>query len=213
MIIYSPTDGDALTNSIPSKPRHCFLMTRLGNNVPTEIKRIRKDITQCCIAAGYTTIDASSKISGRDFLLKIWKQIAASPLAIAVYHEDMPQNTLYNIYYEVGVAQALGKETIIVKSAGIDIPSDFVRTEYIQYDSSFNQNLSDYLTQLDEQAAHYEDMADILENNPVLSLDYLKRAYLITGETRLQEKARAILNQAGLSDRAKNSVEIIGASF
>jgi len=83
-------------------------------------------------------IDASTQITGRDFLLKIWKQIAAAPLAIGVCHENIPITTQSNIYYELGVAQALGKETIIVKSPKADIPSDFVRTEYLEYNSDCN---------------------------------------------------------------------------
>ena len=40
-------------------------------------------------------------------------------------------STQMNIYYKLGVAQALGKETLVVKSPGAKLPSDFVRTEYV----------------------------------------------------------------------------------
>ena len=56
-------------------------------------------------------------------------------------------------------------------------------------------------------------MADQLESNPVLSIDYLKRAFLITGDIRLRKKASKLLHEAGLEDRAKNSVEQLAASF
>lgn len=213
MIIYNPTDGDAITSSIKSKPRHCFLMTRPGKPIPKEVDEIRKTVTTLCKRAGFTVIDASTQITGRDFLLKIWKQIAASPLAVGVCHEKIPQKTQSNIYYELGIAQALGKETIIVKSPEVDIPSDFVRTEYVEFNSDFSNNFSAYLHELNDQAEHYELMADQLENNPVLSIDYLKRAFLITGDIRLREKASDLLHDAGLGDRAKNSVEQLAASF
>lgn len=213
MIIYSPSDGDAITSSIKSKPRHCFLMTRLGKPVPKEITEIRRAITTACKSCSFKVIDASAQNTGRDFLLKIWKQIASTPLVVGVVHGKIPSSTQSNIYYELGIAQALGKETIIVKSPTSTIPSDFVRTEYIEFDSKFNRNFSKYLKGLKEQADHYELMADQLENNPILSIDYLKRAFLITGETRLREKAKKLLNEAGLDDRAKNSVELIAASF
>ncbi len=213
MIIYNPLDGDAITTTIKSKPRHCFLMTRLGKPIPPEIDEIRQAITSTCQNSDFTVIDASSQITGRDFLLKIWKQIAATPLAVGVCHESIPPTTQSNIYYEFGVAQALGKETIIVKSPSVKIPSDFVRTEYIEYDAGFDQNFTAYLASLDEQAEHYEVMADQLERNPVLSLDYLKRAFLITGNNQLRVKANQLLEDSGLGDRAKNSVELIAASF
>jgi hypothetical protein len=60
------------------------------------------------------------------------------------------------IYYEMGVAQAFGKETIVIKSPKSEIPSDFSRTEYIEYDENFRENFLKYLESVDEQADHYE---------------------------------------------------------
>ncbi len=172
-------------------------MTRLGKPVPKEVTEIRKAIGVVCKNCKFTVIDASTQNSGRDFLLKIWKQIASTPLVIGVVHEKIPPSTQSNIYYELGIAQALGKETIIVKSPTSAIPSDFVRTEYIEFDTKFNRSFSNYLKGLKEQAEHYELMADQLENNPVLSIDYLKRAFLITGETRLRKKPKNCLMKQG----------------
>ena len=97
----------------------------------------------------------------------------------------------------------MGKETVIVKSPGAKIPSDFVRTEYIEFDRRFRSSFSQYLDGLSEQAEHYEVVADQLDRNPILALDYLKRAYLITGDVRLRNKARTILKESGIENRAK----------
>jgi len=35
------------------------------------------------------------------------------PVCIVIIHEDTPVKTQANLYYELGVAQALGKETVI----------------------------------------------------------------------------------------------------
>ncbi len=56
-------------------------------------------------------------------------------------------------------------------------------------------------------------IADQLERNPVLAIDYLRRAFLISGNEGLRGKARALLDQAGVDDRAKNSVEQLAAAF
>ena len=213
MIIYNPMDGDALTSTIPSKPRHCFLMTRLGKPVPKGVNEIRKSITQLCSQANYRVIDASSRITGRDFLLKIWRLIASTPLSVWICHEEIPPKTQANIYYELGVAQALGKESIIVKSRRSEIPSDFVRTEYIEFDARFSTNFAAYLESLAEQASHYELVADQLDRNPILAIDYLKRAFLITGDEDLRNRAQKLLSEPGLNSRAKNSVELLGAAF
>lgn len=77
----------------------------------------------------------------------------------------------------------------------------------------FGKKSAKYLSFLDEQAEHYEHMADQLESNPVLSMDYLRRAFLITADERLRSKARELLTQEGLGSRAKNSVEHLLAQF
>jgi len=213
MIIYNPLDGYTMPHSIRSQPRHCFLMTRLGNPVPQMVEDIRAAVQECCGDADYTVIDARARVSGRDLLLKIWRLIASSPLSVGIMHEEIPQSTQANIIYELGVAQALGKETVVVKSPGIEIPSDLVRTEYISFDDNFRDNFSAYLDSVFEQADYYVLVADQVERNPVLALDYLRRAFLINGDEQLREKAREIVADARLEDRAENSVEMIAASF
>lgn len=213
MIMYDPLTGDAITSSIKSQPRHCFLMTRLGTPIPDEVKKIRKSIEKACISRKFVLIDANSTITGRDFLLKIWNLISSTPISIGVSHEGIPTKTQMNIYYEMGVAQALGKATIIVKSPKSEVPSDFVRTEYISYNNIFQKNFSRYLDSLDALAGHYEEIAHQLEKDPVLAIDYLRRAFLITGNKALKKKAREFVNDAGLYKRARNSVELLAANF
>ena len=107
----------------------------------------------------------------------------------------------------------MGKETVIVKSPNSDIPSDFVRSEYVLFDDHFATNFSRYLEGLADLANHYEVIAAQLDRNPVLALDYLKRAYLITGDARLRVKATDVSDNADFGDRAKNSVEILAREF
>jgi hypothetical protein len=213
VIFYNPMDGDALTNSIPSKPRHCFLMTKLGSPISEDIINIRNSIAQECENHKYELIDASQQITGRDFLLKIWKLIAATPISIGICHEDIPPQTQANIYYEIGIAQALGKETVIIKSKKSKIPSDFIRTEYIEYNEDFKKNFAKFFETVNEQAKHYETVASLIDRNPVLSIDYLKRAFLITGDEKLRKKVQDFLNMPEFKERAKNSVELIAAMF
>ena len=213
MIIYSPIDGEVLTSAVRVNPRHCFLMTRLGHPIPDEVQKMRGRITEICHEHGFEVVDAASKISGRDFLLKIWKMIASATLAIGICHEGLSAETRGNIFYELGVAQGLGKETLLVKSPGVSVPSDFVRTEYIEFSESFSHQFSNFLEGLQEQALHYETVASQLDNNPVLAIDYLRRAYLLTGDARVQFEVKQILKGNGLESRARNSVELLAASF
>ena len=188
-------------------------MTRLGKSIPPDVKKIRDAATAVCKKFDYSVIDASNRVTGRDFLLKIWRQIASVPLVVGVVHEAIPATSQANIYYELGVAQALGKETVIIKSANADVPSDFIRSEYIVFDENFDANFANYFKSTIEQAEHYETVADQLDRNPILAIDYLKRAFLITGDKRLRAKAKAVVAKAGLEQRATNSVELLTATF
>lgn len=213
MIIYNPLDGLTIPHQIRSQPKNCFLMTRLGSPVPPMVDAIRVAVEKCCQRFDYKVIDARARVTGRDFLLKIWRLIASAPLSVGILHEDIPQPTQANIIYELGVAQALGKETVIIKSAGAEVPSDLIRTEYVTFDENFDANFNAYLESIHEAAEYYELVADQLEKDPILALDYLKRAFLITGHIQLRNKANDIVAAAGLEERAGNSVEMIAASF
>ena len=112
------------------------------------------------------------------------------PIGIAIVSDEMKMGTIANIFYEIGVLNALGKDTIVVKSKNFEIPSDFVRTEYINYDGKFLAKINHFLSDVLELAEHYDVMADNLENNPSLSIDYWRRAFLISGDYKYLSKAK-----------------------
>ncbi len=107
MILYDPLDGDVINSKIKSEPKTCFLMTKLGNRVPEKLHEIRESLIRALKEYDYKVIDAGSEVTGRDFLLKIWRLIASTPLSIAIAAENIPVETQFNIYYELGIAQAL----------------------------------------------------------------------------------------------------------
>lgn len=213
MIYYKPTDGEIQTTPIESRPKHCFLMTQLGEPIPDKIEQIRVEVLDVLDTFGYGLLDANSKVTGRDFLIKIWRLIIGVPAGIAIIHEDMTPQTLSNIFYELGMMEAYGKETVIVKTKKVKIPSDFLRTEYIEHGSTFAAKLKQWLNGLQELGNFFETMADQLENNPLLEIDYLRRAYLISGDSSLKNRAEAIYQAAELGMRARNSVEAMMKNF
>lgn len=212
MILYQP-DGLPNTTPISSKPRTCFLITRLGSPIPKQAIKIRESITKICKKRNYQTIDASVEVTGKDFLLKIWRLIASTPISIAINLEEFSLPTIMNIYYELGIARTMGKETMIVKSPQAIHPSDLFRDEYIEFNKDFDSRFSKFFDHVDEQAEYYETMAEQLENNPLLSIDYLRRAYLITGEAKLKKRAESLLKEAQLKGRSKDSVEMLSVKF
>jgi len=188
-------------------------MTQLGTPIPKGIKKTRKRVTDQLRKKHIKVVDADSVVTGKDFLDKIWRIIITVPVGVAIIHEDMPPKTVANVFYEIGMMDALGKRTVVVKSPGAAVPSDFVRTEYINDDAKFGQRFRSFLDSVLEQESYFETVGEDLENNPLLAIDYLRRAYLISGDKRHQARVQELLESAGIEDRAKNSVEKLLARF
>ena len=197
MILYHPTDGEVFTKRIQPRPRTCFIMTKLGNSIPKEIKKIKSNLKKYLNSMDIKVIDANSIITGRDFLVKIWEMLVSVPLGIAIITKNLSPITMANIFYEIGILQTLGKETLIVKSKDSKIPSDFVRTEYIEYKKysrGFKRELNKYLKTFFKQANYYDTLGSELEKNPLIAIDYLKRAYLRDGNSDIKDKVDHKIN-------------------
>lgn len=213
MILYRPTDGDVLTTAVVPRPRTCFLMTQLGAPVHADITEIRSHVEGQLQRKGISLIDADSVVTGADFLDKIWRLIVSVPIGVAVIHEEMSQKTMANIFYELGMMDSLGKHTVVIKSPGAAIPSDFLRTEYIVWDGNFRRRFRSFLESTLALEGYFSTLAEELEKNPLLSIDYLRRAYLVGGNDIHRDRTRQILDDAEITGRAKNSVEMLLARF
>lgn len=194
MINYDPINGDVYSKMTRYRPRTCFIMAKLGKKIPREIKNMRKTVAKYLKNHKFEIIDASSIVTGRDFLVKIFELILSVPLGIALISENLDSTTIANIFYEIGLLQALGKETLIIKTEESDIPSDFIRTEYIEYDNKFKDKINGYLNTYFQQAEHYELLGCELIKDPITSIDYLKRSYLMTSESKTKNKINKIIS-------------------
>lgn len=213
MIFYEPVSGQASISPFKYRPRTCFIMTKLGKSVSIEIQTIRNELSDILKKYDLKEVDAESDVTGKDFLMKIWKMIIQVPLGIAIIDSNMSPQTLSNIFYELGLMQAYGKEILVIKTKDAIIPSDLVRTEYIEYGSGFQTDLDKYFDTFFSIPGYYEEISELLEQNPLLSIDYLKRAYLIAGDEKYRTKAEFIYDNASIEGRAKNSVEALLIKF
>ncbi len=213
MIYYNPIDGDPFVKPVDYSPRSCFVMTKLGKPIPPIITEIREILSKKLEELEIAEFDASSIVTGRDFLLKIWKQILSVPLGIGIVDETMSAQTMSNIFYEIGVLHSYGKETLIIKTNKANIPSDFVRTEYIEYNENFDVSLDKFFETFFALEEYFIQMADQLEKNPLLSIDYLRRAYLISGNKSYRAEVKELSQALALAERAKNSVENLITRF
>jgi len=213
VIYYRPTDGDPYPASLVLRPRTCFLITQLGQPLPDSLPEIHDIIRATCAKKRFQVRDATALVTGKDFLLKIWSLALSVPVGIAVIHEAMRSKTIANIFYELGLMQAYGKETVVVKTPEASVPSDLVRTEYLVCDEGVGAKLERFLDSVDERADYFVMMSELLENNPLLSIDYLRRAFLISGSEGHREAVETIRDGAGFEGRAKNSVEMLATQF
>ena len=60
------------------------------------------------------------------------------------------------------IRESLGKETLVIKTKNSTVPSDFVRTEYLEYDNTFKHKIKKFIKRFFEQAEHYIIMAEQL---------------------------------------------------
>lgn len=206
MIFYNH-DREVITDFISYSPKTCFIMTQLGLPLPEKLKTIREDLCKEIKKRDFSELDANSSIKGKDFLSKIWRQVLGVPMGIAIVTEEMKISTISNIFYEVGVLNALGKETIVIKSKEFSIPSDFIRTEYIEYDSNFKEKINKFLDEIEELADHYDLMGDELEANPVLTIDYFKRAYLLNGNTTYFKKVKDLMDKETFDSQTRFGIK------
>lgn len=212
MMLYGP-DGNAITSPIRWRPKTCFLMTKLGPQTPPTVQKIRERVTAIFKKNNIEVIDAKSVATGKDILDKIWRLIAAVPIGVAIEYPNMSRSTMSNILYEFGLMHAMGKEVLRVLAPKAIVPSDLSRTEYIRYDDEFDDQFPKFIDSLQERADYYDTMADQLNQDPLLAIDFYRRAYLLTANEEYRLKARALLKAAGLDKRAKGSVEMLVASF
>ncbi|MGP8323419.1 MAG: hypothetical protein ACT6FG_05450 [Methanosarcinaceae archaeon] len=212
MIFYRP-DGEVHNTVIKYRPKTCFIMTKLGQPISHEIEDIKVELHKVLIKRQIEEIDAESVVTGKDFFNENLEPIYNGSLGIAIIGSNMSGQTLSNIFYEIGFMQACGKETLIIKTKDAKIPSDFIRTEYVEYGNNFENKLDKLFNTFFTLSEHYDDMAEVLENNPLIAIDYLRRAYLITGDTEYKDKANIIYENASIDGIAKNSVEALLIKF
>ncbi len=190
MIIYHPFEGNISSDPVKYAPNTCFVMTQLGDDLCPHIVRIRKVVSRILNKYGIKEIDADSTTTGGDYMTKIWKQTFASPIGIAIISEGLTAETIGNIFYELGLMDSYGKETLVIKTPNCEIPSDLKRTEYIDAKKQYSRKIESFLHNVKERAEYYELVAEQIEpGDPVQAIDYMRRAYLISGDTRIKTRA------------------------
>ncbi len=127
------TDSGLLAHSIfkvddlKAKSNTCFVLMpftlKWSNRVWKHLQRIMKENGFIC--------NRADNLYGADVLEDIWKAIKESEIIIADTTSKNP-----NVFYEIGIAHALGKKVVLITQNIDDIPFDFRRFRHIHYEDN-----------------------------------------------------------------------------
>jgi hypothetical protein len=214
MFYHRPTDGYPHVAPVRLRPRSCFLMTApLDGSIPPVLPEIRVALRAVLRECGYRLLDADSVATEPDVMLGAWEAILGVPLGIVILHEEMQPGAVAGVFYALGLMQAHGMETLVIRTPAALMPSDFVRAEYVMYGADFKPRMRRFLSVLDDRAAFYATVAEQLHRDPLLAVDFLRRAYLITDDDAHRERALEQLDSSGLRGRARSSAAMLSVNL
>jgi len=99
----------------------------IERDMETEVRRILMEMRfEPCAATDFSGTS--------DYLEKIIDLIRGCGFGVAIYSNETESRSLGNIFFEVGVSHLLGKPVQLLVAGPQPTPSDFVRTEWVQYD-------------------------------------------------------------------------------
>ena len=210
-LVFSPLSEDILSNP-PRRlfPGHAFVMRQIGEP-PAIDERMATIVSEVFSARGVPTKDADASTGGGDFLERILGLIRATGFTVAIFSHETRANAMANITLELGFAAMCGKPLIIVKSKEAKAPSDFTRTDWIEYDepgeARFRRKLDQALDTIEEVGAFEQFLLDTAMDarsmDCAIALERASKAFLLTSDERMIEKAERIgerLDDAGAND-------------
>ncbi|WP_417463943.1 hypothetical protein [Kordiimonas sp.] len=211
-ILFSPVTEAPLESARYLFPRSAFLICQQSDVPIADVSMIeiaQRSLTQLEI----DSVDAANFRRTGDYLTKILEQIRGAGFCIAIFSEGTRTKTLANIFLEVGMAYLLGKPVVILKTAQASVPSDLVRSEYIEYNGDADQTLdslkntirnsvlsaADYMMLLAELAEDAEDP------DYELAFHRYLQAILFTGDRNILTSLERVKDAFAISLRASGA--------
>ncbi len=199
-LVFSPLSEDVLA-SPPRRlhPGHAFVMRQIGN--PPAVDECMVEIVLEVLALKrIPTKDADASTGGKDFLERILGLIRGTGFTIAIFSHDTRATAMANITLELSFAAMCGKPLIIVKSKEAAAPSDFTRTDWIDYDlkdeARFRKKLGQALDTISDLAVFEDMLLDVALGarsiDCAIAFERANKAFLLTREDRFLDKAEEI---------------------
>lgn len=119
MYTWCPNSKSACTTLIKPQPKTGFFMYSSKDN-----KKIVNDIKKIFEEYGFNLIDAMEYKSSKDVYCRICQGILSTAFSVALITNNTPKPSTENIYLEIGLSKAFGKEVIILTNERGIIASD-----------------------------------------------------------------------------------------
>ncbi len=173
-------------------------MLQSGGNISTSDAYMQETVKKRLTARNFCFKTALDTRGTTDFLLKIARLIMGCGFGIAIFSNRTPPKTLGNIFFEVGYCLAVGKPVHLVFCGKNIVPSDFVRSEWIEYKNGsnvqFTRDLDASFEGLNNECQFMELLADTAfeaeRMNPELAFERYKRVALINGSVTATSRIR-----------------------
>jgi hypothetical protein len=224
-LIFSPLSEDVLEGPFESKPRRAFVMLHSGKTISAIEKKMDKVIFTSLKRLRHPVEKAVTPGGTKDYLEKIIQTIRGCGFGVAIFSEFTPAPTLANIFFEIGLCGLLGKPVILVKSAKAQMPSDFVRTEWLTYQggdtTKLRKDFESSIKGITALAKYYEKLGDLAveakDADLELAFERYKQALLIAGsptaKRKIKEFPQRLKGEQGSADLLRASKDRLSDSI
>jgi hypothetical protein len=89
----------------------------------------RSCVEVAAAGAGLTVYRGDTTLRTGNLIQNVWNQILESGCVVADLSSPNP-----NVYYELGMAHALGRDTFVIVQKGVDLPADVKGAHYLEYE-------------------------------------------------------------------------------
>lgn len=137
----------------------CFVIMPFSPTYQTLYKRIIKPAVE---DSGLECVRADEVFSKPQITYEIWNQVRACRLVLAELTGKNP-----NVLYELGLAHAIGKPSIIITRHKDDVPFDLRALRYLYYDTNdpfWGENLRQQITEMIRSVIEHAEFGSIFES-------------------------------------------------
>lgn len=180
----------------------CFVIMPFEPTYNTEYERVIRPAVE---AAGLECIRADEIYTRPQITADIWKSLRSARIVIA---ELTGRNT--NVFYEVGLAHALGKPAIIITRNEDDVPFDLKALRYLYYnidDPFWGENLKKALTDMLQNLLKEQEYGTVFQDIALVGETKYKKREVLPAE---KYREKPLHNLTGVW---QGTMEVAGTSY